>query len=230
MGGAPVLEYVRDRVTLTPPAAASFRRVERELGRQMDVNRTYADYATQLRMFNAWNCYVAGRCPHPGHSRALHPDDSVHCRAEALDSDDWSTPGFVALMARHGWIRTAANDPTERHHFEYQWWRDQHRNDPAPTTPTTPTPDLEEIEMNPRQIHYLAPNNVVIRALFVPGTSWFVKWTEGNASTIANRFATGMPTTSSMEVTESVFNVFEREATAMRPRDALTIEMADATP
>lgn len=147
MGGL-VIETVRPGVQFTPPAAASFRRLEARLGRKADVNRTYADYDTQLRMYNAWQAWVTGRGPKPNHSRALHPEDSVHCRGEAWDTDEWLTPGFIPLAAEYGWIRTAAGDPTEQHHFEYQSWRDQHRNGPVPTgTPTAPPKPLEEDEM-----------------------------------------------------------------------------------
>lgn len=148
MGGTPVIETVRPGVQFTPAAAASFRRLEARLGRRADVNRTYADYATQMRMYLAWQAWVSGRGPKPNHSRALHPDESVHCRGEAWDSDDWRTPGFIPLAAEYGWIRTAANDPTEQHHFEYKWQHDQHRNDPVPTGAVpAPAPPKEDDDM-----------------------------------------------------------------------------------
>src|SRR3546814_9445527 len=102
MGGAPVIEAVRPGVQLAPAAAASFRRLEARLGRPADVNRTYADYNTQMRMYLAWQAYVTGNGPHPGHSRALHPDQSMHCRGLAWDTDDWRTPGFITLAAEYG--------------------------------------------------------------------------------------------------------------------------------
>jgi len=132
MGGAPNLVTLAPNIQLEPGAAAAFLRLAVRLGRVPDVNRTYADYDTQMRMYLAWQSYVNGTGPYPGHSRALHPDYSMHCRGLAWDSDDWRTPGFNALAAEYGWIRTAAGDPTEQHHFEYQWWEDQHRNEPAP--------------------------------------------------------------------------------------------------
>lgn len=129
---APVIDTIRPGVQFTPPAAASFRRLEADLGRPVDVNSTYRDWNLQLRMYHDWRAYVDGTGPKPAHSRAIYPSLSRHTSGLALDSDDWSTPGFVALAAEHGWIRTAAGDPTEQHHFEYQWWRDQHRDDPIP--------------------------------------------------------------------------------------------------
>lgn len=137
MGGAPTtIEWLRPGVGYVPAAAASMRRLEAAIGRPHDCNSSYRDYGKQMSMYNAWNLYASGRGPHPGHSRAIHPDASMHCRGLADDSDDWTTPGYIGLAADHGWIRTAANDPTERHHFEYQSWRDKHRNDPAPMSAT----------------------------------------------------------------------------------------------
>lgn len=157
---APVIEWIRPGVGFVAPAGASFRRAESDLGRRIDVNSTYRDYNKQLSMWRAWNAYAAGTGPYPGHSRALHPDASMHCKGLALDSDDWRTPGFISFMAERGWIRTAANDPTERHHFEYQSWRDIHRNRPAsgagidvPKThnpaPAEPEEEEEEDDMRP---------------------------------------------------------------------------------
>lgn len=159
MGGAPVIETVRAGVQFAPAAAASFRRVEADWGSRIDINRTYADYDTQMGMFLAWNRYVASgydRALYPGHSRALHPDKSMHCRGLALDSDDWQKRGFNEVMAEHGWIRTAADDPTERHHYEYQVWRDEHRFDQAPAGDGSQAFDPEEEDMTPEQVKQLA--------------------------------------------------------------------------
>ncbi len=146
MGGAPVVQTVRPGVQLVSAAADSFRRLEARIGRPIDVNSTYRDWDTQLRMYNNWTAYINGRGPYPGHSRALHPDYSKHCQGLALDSDDWTTPGFINLAAEYGWIRTAANDPTEQHHFEYQWWSDTHRNDPVPAGEQEKEPEVPEPE------------------------------------------------------------------------------------
>ena len=81
MGGAPVIETVRAGVQFTPAAAASFRRAEAgwqaKTGNGIRCNSTYRDYGKQLSMWVNWNAYVAGRGPHPGHSRAVHPDASA---------------------------------------------------------------------------------------------------------------------------------------------------------
>lgn len=130
MGGAPAIETIRAGVQFTPEAAAAFRRLEaewlRRVGRRVDVNSTYRDWDQQMAMYLAWEAWVAGRGPRPNHSRAIHPSLSRHTSGTALDSDDWNVPGFIALAAEYGFIRTAAGDPTEQHHFEYQRWNDRH--------------------------------------------------------------------------------------------------------
>lgn len=228
----PTIVWIRDGVGFTPAAAASFRRAEADLRRRIDVNSSYRNYQVQLDMWRAWNRYRdSGFRPalHPGHSRAIHPDLSIHCRGCAVDSDDWGRPGFNSFMAGHGWIRTAAGDPTEQHHFEYQSWRDSRAGEGPPPEKkrTTLIVEPEEDDMNPRQIHCVDPRGKVIRALLVPGTGYFVKWTE-NGATFANGIARNMDTGSSTLVTVSLFRVFEREAAAQRPKDALSIELADA--
>ena len=133
---APDTVTIRPDVVFEVAAARSFRRADAawraRSGLMIDANSTYRDWALQLSMYHAWEAWVNGTGPKPNHSRAVHPDYSRHTTGLALDSDDWATPGFIPLMLEHGWIRTTASDPTERHHFEYQWWRDTHRNDPAP--------------------------------------------------------------------------------------------------
>ncbi len=109
-----------------------------------------------------------------------------------------------------GWLAsTAAADPVR----------------PFPTPPPSPEEE-DEMATTPRQIHCQTPDKKVLRALLVPGTGYFVKWTERDA-TYANNIAQGFDTGSSTEVTPSLFGVFEREAIAQRPKDALSIELAE---
>lgn len=135
--GGPVIEWIRPGVGFTPEAAAAFRRAEAqvraEFGRDIDVNSTYRDWDTQLRMYNAWQAYITGRGPYPGHSKALHPNDPLafHTKGLALDSDDWRNARIVQILAEHGFIRNRLHVPNERHHFEYLADRDQHKNAPA---------------------------------------------------------------------------------------------------
>ena len=140
--GGPVIETIRPGVQFVPEAARAFRRAEArvraEFGRDIDVNSTYRDWDTQLAMYNAWQAYVSGRGPHPGHSKALHPDDPLafHTKGLALDSDDWTNQRIVQILAEHGFIRNRLYVPNENHHFEYLRDHDKHINDPVPSLAT----------------------------------------------------------------------------------------------
>jgi hypothetical protein len=170
--GAPAIVWLRDGVGYVEPAAASMARLEARLGRRHDCNSSYRDYNTQLSMWRAWQAYMAGTGPHPGHSRALHPDASMHCQGLADDSDDWTTPGYIALAEEYGWIRTAADDPTERHHFEYQSWRDQHRHEGWPATSGAVPFPTEEEDMTQEQV-----DQIKDIAAGVPGAgAWLVRY------------------------------------------------------
>ncbi|MDH5134080.1 MULTISPECIES: hypothetical protein [unclassified Microbacterium] len=136
MGGL-VIETIRPGVQFTPKAAAAFRRAEAqvlaELGRRIDVNSTWRNWDVQLSMFNAWQAYISGRGPYPGHSKALHPADPLafHTKGLALDSDDWTNSRVVAILAENGFIRNRLYVPNERHHFEYIRARDRNYGKPA---------------------------------------------------------------------------------------------------
>lgn len=179
MSAAPVIHWIRPGVGYAPAAAASMRRLEAHLGRRHDCNSSYRDWDKQMGYYRAWNAYANGTGPRPPHSRAIHPKYSKHCQGLADDSDDWTTPGYIALAAEHGWIRTAASDPTERHHFEYQWQRDQHRNDtPTPTQPA-PAPEEEDDTMKHLRGLKLADNRLVV-VNFADHTYWVATDTQWN--------------------------------------------------
>lgn len=150
---APVIEWVRPGVGFTPAAAASFRRMEADAGRRIDVNSSYRDYEKQLAMWRAWTLWTQGKGPKPNHGRAIHPDQSMHCKGLAVDTDDVS---LLLALADHGWRRTAAD---EAWHFEYQVWNDQHRNRPAGgdskplPTPEPALPEEEDDDMYKPTVH-----------------------------------------------------------------------------
>ena len=154
----------------------------------------------------------------------------VGCRGEALDSDDWLTPGFVALAAEHGWIRTAANDPTERHHFEYQWHRDQHRHDPAPTISKPATVAEEDEDTMTRNILYKTTepkSKYPIRFAVTNDTSGL--WIEavdnqaGTMNTLADRYQTG----DAIEVSGSMFAAARNAAAQVRPQANLAVTVGE---
>lgn len=149
----PLIVTLRPGVAFSPDAAASWQRCEADLGRRIQTNSTYRDYDQQLAMYRAWQRYINGG-PRPPHSMALHPDRSKHCLGLAADSDEWVSSSFNTFMAERGWIRTAASDPTERHHYEYQSWRDKHLNRPA-SGGSTPI-EGDEMSLTPTQAAQLA--------------------------------------------------------------------------
>lgn len=156
MGGL-VIEKVRPGVEFTPDAAAAFRRaeaqVQREFSRNIDVNSTYRSWATQLKMYNDWNAYVAGRGPYPSHSKAVHPSESFHVQGVALDSDDWVNTRIRAILAENGFIRNRLSVPGENHHFEYIRAQDKNYGVPAVV------PTHQEDEMFPAVLEIINDSN-----------------------------------------------------------------------
>lgn len=91
------------------------------------------------------------------------------------------------------------------------------------TLSTPGTGEKEDEDMDTRQL-YATPSKR--RALFVPGTAYFVPWVEGG-STYANRFATGLETGSAIQVTDSLFDALKRGAAAMLPKDRVAVEVVE---
>lgn len=167
MGGL-VIEKIRPGVEFTPDAAAAFRRadaqVRKEFGRGIDVNSTYRSWATQLKMYDAWNRYVrSGYNPayYPGHSKALHPSDPLafHVKGTALDSDDWTNARIREILAQNGFIRNRPYVPNENHHFEYIRSSDKNYGKPTSGGASKPKPkpipkpiESEEDDMEPQFI------------------------------------------------------------------------------
>ena len=232
-----MIEWIRGGVGFIPDAAAAFRRAEAqvrgEFGRGIDVNSTYRDWDTQMRMHLASVAYAAGRGPYPGHSFATHPSQSFHVGGTALDSDDWRVPRIVQILAANGFIRNRLYVPNEQHHFE--WLRDRDRNygRPAPAaTEARPLviaedPEEDDMALQVRQVHATRPDGATIRALTVPGTGYWMPWTEKDA-TYANRYAREFETGDSVEVSYSLFKAMAAAAAAMLPKDQVQVEITDA--
>lgn len=150
MGGL-VIETIRPGVQFIPDAAAAFRRaeaqVQAEFGRNIDVNSTYRSWYDQMLMFVNWGKYVAGKGPHPGHSKAVHPSESFHVAGIALDSDDWRVPRIVEILAENGFIRNRLHVANENHHFEWLRHRDQNYGKPIGGSAASAPPVPEEDDM-----------------------------------------------------------------------------------
>lgn len=111
------------RAWLSPSAAASLRRVDRQLGRTVAVTWGGRSWGEQQAL---WDKY--------GPPRAAKPGTSPHESGNAIDTDEWVHPGFVALMAENGWKRTLS---WEDWHFVHANYRDTHLNDPVSGGSTT---------------------------------------------------------------------------------------------
>lgn len=161
---ADAVDIGHGRGRLSAPAAASLSRVDADMrdtfGRVLDVNEAWrspeqadANYAAYL----AYVRYQNGGPFAPWAPIALPADKSVHCKGEAVDTDDGYDARAVAILNDHGWFHTVYRwvngvwTLIERWHFEYQWWRDNHRNDTAGETaePFTPEKILEDSMANP---------------------------------------------------------------------------------
>lgn len=210
---------------LRDDAAASLARLEDDHG-VFPINSAGRHEWEQQKLIDRW--LQGGTYNRPPYlyepKRPARASAHVKDGGIAIDTPEWRR--FLQICAEYGWVQTYSWDVV---HFEYNPARDKHRNRgagaSAPATPTpTPAQEEEEDEMKPRQIHYIDGKQIV-RALLVPGTGYFVKWTEAGA-TYANGLATNMETSNSTPVTRSLFNVFQREAEALRPKGALSIEVA----
>ncbi|MAP64053.1 MAG: hypothetical protein CMH34_09995 [Microbacterium sp.] len=133
------LEEIRPGVSFRPDAAASWRRVEAEIGRELQTSRTSVDYDEQADLYALRQ---AGQYPYS----VAHPDVSNHVYrsdtdgGNAVDTDEWADPAVVAVLEDHGWWRPylPPNPIVEQWHNDYDPARDNHRND---------TPALKEDDM-----------------------------------------------------------------------------------
>lgn len=144
------LVTVRAGLTLTPGAAASWVRMETELGRQLDVNRSYASWDVQYRYWVDWTTFSANprawRAANPGKPDpplALHPSQSWHCLGLAVDTDD---DRVVRAMPAYGWRFVVLS---ERWHAQYYAHLDRYRGQrPAGgTSKPLPTPTQKDDSM-----------------------------------------------------------------------------------
>lgn len=123
---------------LEADAAASILRIDRELGHPLQITEAGRTWERQNEHFQHYLEF--------GSPIALDPDTpSVHQEGEAIDSDE--AQDHISLMERHGWYRTVYRNKKliERWHFERFADRDQHRNDPPPTTQVPEEDDMRAI-------------------------------------------------------------------------------------
>jgi len=148
----------RGRATLQ--CVQSIHRIDSQLGRYLDINSAWRDPIEQEKLYNAYR-----RDPR-NNPIALAPENSVHCKGEAIDSDDGYNSNIVRVLNNNGWFHTVYRIENgvrvlkEPWHFEYDYNRDNFRNSGTPSgtesEPYTPEPlkglsDMRVIKHGP---HY----------------------------------------------------------------------------
>lgn len=134
------------RGRLTPAAAVSIRRVDKALGRALDINSAWRDPVLQQQLYDAYQ--------HDPRNNpiALRPADSIHCRGTAADSDDGYNAAVIRVLNDHGWFQTVYRIVNGRRtlvepwHFEYDASRDNHRNEGDPASAGAAPFQAKEIE------------------------------------------------------------------------------------
>lgn len=127
-------------------AAASIRRIDRQIGRPLQITEAGRTWAQQKAH---WDTYQRN-----GRPIALHPDTpSIHQLGNAIDTDEW--PSLRAVLEDHGWKQTVYRGGrlVEPWHFEYSTSRDNHLHDPEPSDP------LEDIVTAHVRLYLYTPNN-----------------------------------------------------------------------
>ncbi len=131
--------------------------------------------------YAAYRAYVEGRGPWA--PLALPPGSkSVHCKGYASDTDAYKDPHEDAVWEDNGWIQTARyDDPPDEDepwHREYFRDRDNHRNDPAPTTTESPE---EDDEMNKDKYCWLRrADGVIVNVIYNTGSGYYQPWESNN--------------------------------------------------
>jgi hypothetical protein len=155
------------RGQLARPAAESIFRLDKAVGRPVDINSAYRDWNEQWKAYRAWDkyrTYANGGPWAPWAPLALHPDASWHCKGMAIDTDDrW------LIFGEHGWRFVV---PSEPWHAQYYYGYDKHSHEglpaggggvplPIPPKPSPePVPIMEDDDMNPIYRQKIGTNGV----------------------------------------------------------------------
>ncbi len=188
--------------------------MEAKAGRQLDVNSSYRDWDTQLKLWAAYQNHV------PGAPFALHPDDSMHCKGLAFDTDDQA---MVKSLSAYGWRQTALAIG-EPWHFDYLRAFDQHYGEPAdsgsePFPPTQPTEVHEQEEDEDMAlkgaIYKRAKDGAAVYLLFNDASGFAAEHT-GTPAAYNNALALTWATGNWPTVTEAHANVIKASLAKVR--------------
>jgi len=102
----------------------SIHRIDAQLGRYLDINSAWRDPQEQERLYTAYRSYVNGNGPWA--PIALPPEQSVHCKGEAIDTDD-NNAAMTRILNNNGWFHTVFRNGVlvEPWHYEYDYKRDK---------------------------------------------------------------------------------------------------------
>lgn len=119
------LDIIRPGVAFRSDAAASFRRMETQQKRRLDVNRSTASEAEQMVFYTDYQAYLNGGA---WAVLALHPSKTLHVYREddERSATAWDTDERGDFLEENGWIADVRGEPWHR---EYRAHLDQHRND-----------------------------------------------------------------------------------------------------
>lgn len=137
-----MVDLSNGRGWLNPAEAASIARIDRHIGRPLQISEAGRSFFQQDRFHKAWLNGTGNYALSPyGPPRGNGP--SIHQRGGAIDTDDWVT--LTAVLNEHGWFQTVFwpdGSLREGWHFEYFADRDQHINDPAPAATQSEEDDM----------------------------------------------------------------------------------------
>lgn len=135
----------------TPQCVWSIHRIDAQLGRYLDINSAWRDPQEQEQLYTAYRSYVNGNGPWA--PIALPPEQSVHCKGEAIDTDD-NNAAMTRILNDNGWFHTVFRNGVlvEPWHYEYDYRRDNYygsipASDGSTPLPTNPPKPLEWDEM-----------------------------------------------------------------------------------
>lgn len=139
---------------LNTPAAASIRRIDRQIGHAMQITEAGRDWAQQNKHYQHYLRY--------GSPIALNPDTpSIHQKGAAIDTDEGQQ--FNARMEENGWKRTVYRyvngkwTLVEPWHYEYFPENDRHINDGGETPASEMEDDMIRIQAPGRGIALIGP-------------------------------------------------------------------------
>jgi hypothetical protein len=148
---------------------------------------------------------------------------NAHLSRMDVNTGDRVTVGQVIGLTGGAVGTKGAGSSTGPHlHWELRWdrlWQGGSWVDPRPffissaRLDVTPIIEKEEDSMKTAQITWIrSTDGARLRALFTPGTAYWLAWEGDTNAAIANGFAQALTTGNGVEISESMANAIERAA------------------